>query len=113
MGADVRAGRVLRRALEVVQDREASYGPPSVHWERTASMLTAAFAHKLKPGEAFTAEDWGLVMVLEKVSRRLGPDGGTDQLVDIAGYADGIGRLGGPDGDQVAETTTGEPERSA
>lgn len=92
------SGRILRRALEVVQDREASYGPPAVHWERTAAMVTAAFAHKLKPGESFTAEDWGLIMVLEKVSRRLGPDGGPDQLVDIAGYADGIDRLTGPDG---------------
>ena len=86
-------GRVLWRALKIVREREAMYGPPREHWTRTSAMLTAAFAHKLKPGEAFTAEDWGLVMVLEKISRRLGPDGGPDQLDDIAGYADGLGRL--------------------
>lgn len=101
MGSEVKAGLILWRALRVIQDREASYGPPSDHWTRTAAMVSAAFAHKLKPGEQFTAEDWGLIMVLEKVSRRLGPDAGTDQLVDIAGYADGIGRLRGEhDGDQ-------------
>jgi hypothetical protein len=104
LGADVRAGRVLWRALSIVKEREAAYGPPAEHWGRTAAILTAAFAHKLKPDAAFTAEDWGLVMVLEKVSRRLGPDGGLDQLVDIAGYADGIGRLEeATDGDQEPE----------
>jgi hypothetical protein len=56
-------------------------------------MLTAAWSDLLKPGAEITAEHWGLAMVLDKVARRLGPDGGTDQLVDIAGYADGIGRL--------------------
>lgn len=89
----MKTGEILGIALGVVRDREASYGPPAEHWQRTAALLTAAFGDKLKPGETFTAEDWGLVMVLEKVSRRLGPDGGRDQLVDIAGYADGIGRL--------------------
>ena len=89
---------MLRQALAVVQEREAMYGPPAEHWARTAALLNAAFAHKIKPGEAFTDEDFGLVMVLEKVSRRLGPAGGSDQLVDIAGYADGLGRLeGSPD----------------
>lgn len=88
-------GWILRRALKVVAERESQYGPPAEHWKRTAALLNAAFAHKLRPGEEFTDEDWGLAMVLEKVSRRLGPDGGMDQLVDIAGYADGIGRLEG------------------
>lgn len=89
----MKAGRVLMQAIAVVRDRERAYGPPNDHWTRTAAMGTAALSHKLRPGESLTAEDWGLLMVLDKVSRRLGPDGGTDQLVDIAGYADGIGRL--------------------
>ncbi len=98
------AGRVLWRAISVVKDREAMYGPPAEHWARTAAMVTAAFQHKLKPGEAFTDEDFGLVMVLEKVSRRLGPAGGIDQLVDIAGYADGLGRLEGSSDEQDGDT---------
>lgn len=102
-GADVTGGRVLWRALEVVKDREAMYGPPSEHWERTARLVTALLADKLKPGEVVTADDWGLVMVLEKVSRRRGPDSGLDQLVDIAGYADGLGRLEGSRDEHAAE----------
>lgn len=96
------AGRVLWRALNVVKEREAMYGPPSEHWERTAALMTVLLADKLKPGEAVTADDWGLAMVLEKVSRRLGPDSGLDQLVDIAGYADGLGRLEGSSEDEHA-----------
>ena len=94
------AGRVCWRALEVVRDREAMYGPPAEHWKRTAALVTALLADKLRPGEAVTANDWGLIMVLEKVSRRQGPDSGLDQLVDIAGYADGLGRLEGSSGEQ-------------
>lgn len=71
------------------------YGPPAEHWKRTAGFATVLLADKLRPGEAVTADDFGLLMVLEKVSRRQGPDGGLDQLVDIAGYADGLGRLEG------------------
>lgn len=97
------AGRVCWRALEVVRDREAMYGPPSQHWERTAQLVTALLADKLKPGEVVTAEDWGQIMVLEKVSRRRGPDSGLDQLVDIAGYADGLGRLEESSGEQTGD----------
>lgn len=92
------AGRVLWRAQKVVQEREAMYGPPAEHWKRTAALVTALLADKLKPGEVVTAHDWGRLMVAEKLARSLGPDPGMDQLVDIAGYADGLGRLeGSPD----------------
>lgn len=91
------SGLILRRALRVVAEREGMYGPPSEHWKRTAALASALLAAKLRPGEAVTAHDWGLLMVLEKASRSLGPDAGLDQLVDIAGYADGLGRLEGSD----------------
>jgi hypothetical protein len=80
--------------MVAVRDREASYGPPADHWRRTVGFANVILADKLKPGCSVTPEDWGLLMVGDKVARRLGPDGGMDQLVDIAGYADGIGRLG-------------------
>ena len=76
------------------------YGPPAEHWKRTAALATALLAEKLAPGEVVTAHDWGLLMVLEKASRSLGPDAGMDQLVDIAGYADGLGRLEGSANEQ-------------
>ena len=34
------AGRILWRALRVVQEREAMYGPPAEHWKRTAALVT-------------------------------------------------------------------------
>lgn len=71
------------------------YGPPSQHWERTAGLVTVLLGSKLRDGEVVTADDWGRLMVAEKLARSLGPDPGLDQLVDIAGYADGLGRLAG------------------
>lgn len=90
------SGLILRRALRVVADREQMYGPPAEHWKRTAAMVTTLLGDKLRPGEVVTADDWGRIMVAEKLARSLGPDPGVDQLVDIAGYADGLGRLEGP-----------------
>jgi len=85
------------------------YGPPADHWARTAAIATVILGDKLKPAERVTEEDWGLLMIADKIARRLGPDGGLDQLIDIAGYADGIGRLEeATDGDHQPETA--EPE---
>ena len=50
------------------------------HFGRTASLVNAAF------GTTFTAADWALVMVLDKVARLRGPTPTTDGGVDIAGY---------------------------
>jgi hypothetical protein len=103
-----RTGGVLRRALRIVQDREASYGVPADHWARTAAIATVILGDKLKPGEVVSPEQWGLLMIGDKLARRLGPNGGIDQLIDIAGYADGIGRLEeATDGDHESEA---EPE---
>jgi len=99
----VKAGRVLWQAMVAVRDREAAYGPPADHWKRTVGFANVILADKLKPGYEITPDDWGLLMVGDKMARWLGPDGGTDQLVDIAGYADGIGRLRG-DADQEGNT---------
>lgn len=80
------------------------YGPPTEHWERTAAFVTVLLEKKLRPGEVVTAHDWGRLMVAEKLARSLGPDPGLDQLVDIAGYADGLGRLeGSTDGREGGE----------
>lgn len=89
----VTTGRVLWRAMNVVKEREAMYGPPIEHWKRTAGLVSVLLADKLRPGCEVTPDDWGRIIVAEKLARSLGPDPGLDQLVDIAGYADGLGRL--------------------
>lgn len=96
-------GRVLWAAMQAVRVREAMYGPPAEHWERTAELVTVLLRSKglLAPGAELDAATWGEIMVLEKLSRRQGPDAGVDQLIDIAGYADGLGRLNGFDEPQA------------
>ena len=74
------AEQTLQAALAAVRDRHGKYGPPTEHFSRTASLVNAAF------GTSFTAADWALVMVLDKVSRLRGPTPTTDGGVDIAGY---------------------------
>lgn len=87
------AGQILWRAIKVVQEREKMYGPPVEHWARTGRLVSVVLEAKLRPGCVVTAEDWGKIMLAEKLSRTLGPNGGVDQLIDLAGYADGIDRL--------------------
>ena len=74
------AEQTLQAALEAVRDRHTKYGPPVEHFSRTAALVNAAF------GTTFTATDWALVMVLDKVARLRGPTPTTDGGVDIAGY---------------------------
>ena len=74
------AEQTLQSALDAVRDRHGKYGPPVEHFGRTASLVNAAF------GTNFSAADWALVMVLDKVARLRGPTPTTDGGVDIAGY---------------------------
>ena len=74
------AEQTLQAALDAVRDRHTKYGPPSEHFGRTAALVNAAF------GTTFSASDWALVMVLDKVARLRGPSPTTDGGVDIAGY---------------------------
>ena len=77
-----RAEQTLHDAIEAVRDRHGKYGPPTEHFARTASLVNAAF------GTTFTAADWALVMVLDKIARQLGTGTCTDDAaIDIAGYA--------------------------
>ena len=75
------AEQTLVDALEAVRDRHGKYGPPQEHFARTAGLVNAAF------GTTFTADEWALVMVLDKIARLRGPVPTHDGGVDIAGYA--------------------------
>ena len=81
MGACTPAEETLWQSVEAVRDRHEKYGPPTEHFARTAAMVNAAF------GTKFTAADWALVMVLDKVARQRGPAATDDAAIDIAGYA--------------------------
>ena len=64
--------------------RSGEYGPPHVDYARTAAMVSAMLAHKLK--EPLSAHDLSLVMCCVKLSRQMNKRK-RDNMVDLAGYA--------------------------
>jgi hypothetical protein len=78
---DTPAEQLLLSALAAVRDRRSKYGPPTEHFTITANLVNAAF------GTTFTAADWAVIMVLDKVARHMGPTKTDDTPIDVAGYA--------------------------
>jgi hypothetical protein len=84
---------LLEEYAEVVREREAAYGPPAEHWARTVAaalvLLPGLFARDPTP------EDWGKLMILDKLARDAHSPR-RDNLGDVAGYAAGIARVREP-----------------
>lgn len=75
---------VLTEAQGLVHgDRNAAYGSPLSDYTRTAGMVSAMLAHKLK--EPLSAEDLICVMICVKLSRQQNKPK-RDNTVDGAGY---------------------------
>ena len=73
---------LLEEAAAVVKDRQEKYGPPGQHWGLTVRLINTYF------GTIFKPEDWAICMILDKLAReRHMPQ--HDNLVDVAGYANG------------------------
>ncbi|NCY02826.1 MAG: hypothetical protein EBX36_07930 [Planctomycetia bacterium] len=83
--ADTAAERLLRTAIDTVQQRRSTYGPPAEHFAKTVAAVNAIFAHKLR--EPLTVADWAQVMILDKLARHQGSAKSADTPVDLAGYA--------------------------
>jgi hypothetical protein len=64
--------------------RRKTYGHPKVNFTRTAAMVSAFLANKLKA--PITPEEWGFINILAKVSRSANMIT-RDNLRDICGYA--------------------------
>jgi uncharacterized protein DUF6378 len=66
-------------------DRNKAYGSPLSDYTRTAGMVSAMLAHKLK--EPLTAEDCAMIMCCVKLSRQSHKQK-RDNMTDLAGYAE-------------------------
>lgn len=83
---------VLTEAQRLVHGaRNEDYGHPLDDFGRTAGMVSAMLAHKLKT--PLTAEEIGLVMVCVKLSRHINRPK-RDNMVDAAGYAETVSWCG-------------------
>ena len=69
----------------VLDDRNASYGPPADDYAKTAKIWTGLLLHKLKPGVEITPSEAMLMMVGLKLSREVFKHK-RDNLVDAVGY---------------------------
>lgn len=72
--------QILEEALEVVRDRQGSYGHPRDHWAKTIGMINLHF------GTDFDPKDWGTMMIFDKLARESNKSK-RDNMVDVAGYA--------------------------
>ena len=80
--------RVLDGAKQaVMMQRNASYGPPSADFERSAQMMTALLGEKLKPGAVISASEVAKLQICVKLSRTVHTPQHEDSFLDIAGYA--------------------------
>ena len=78
---------VLEEAKQhITGDRNASYGPPTQDFKRTADMWTALLQLKLKPGERIRSQDVAWMMIMLKASRAQHSEK-RDNYTDAAGYA--------------------------
>jgi hypothetical protein len=77
---------VLTEAQGLVHgDRCEQYGPPAAEYARTAGMVNAMLAAKLR--EPLTPEDLAYIMICLKLSRQINKPK-MDSLVDAAGYCE-------------------------
>lgn len=90
----LRAGPALflGEVLTIVKQRGESYGPPEMHWGRTAALWTALLGDRLT--EPLTARDVARLYIADKLSRDTHTEQ-RDNLLDIAGYATGVAGLEG------------------
>lgn len=82
--------KLLEEVARIVRERGDSYGRPGDHFGRTVGAINALFAHKIR--EPFTAADWAMFMVIDKIAREQHAPK-RDNACDMAGYAACLGEI--------------------
>lgn len=83
------AEMTLNTVKRVISERRKHYGAAASHWARTVAMINTLY------GTDFTARDWGVFMICDKLSRSRGPEDCEDNQVDIVGYGALMGEAAG------------------
>lgn len=79
---------LLQKANELIGgQRQTDYGNKLQNFSQIAMLWTGAVAHKLQPGQAFSAEDVALLMMQVKIARLAKSPDHYDSILDVAGYA--------------------------
>jgi hypothetical protein len=78
---------MLLETANIVEQRQATYGPPEQHWKRTIDCINTQFSDYLKKPLPVWA--WPVFMILDKASRRTTGEYNRDHPRDVAGYANG------------------------
>lgn len=76
--------RLLRDAVDAVEERGRSYGDADIHFARTIGAINSIFRHKL--AEELTPSDWAMMMMIDKIAREQQVPK-RDNALDIAGYS--------------------------
>jgi hypothetical protein len=76
--------RLLKEAIEAVEARGRSYGPPGEHFARTCGAANAILGDLF--ARPITPADWARLMILDKLARDA-ERAKLDNCLDVAGYA--------------------------
>ena len=76
---------------EMVEERGATYGPPSENHARTAALWSAYFRNRGYEFKPITPDDVCFLNILQKIARCMSKAGPSkDSLEDIQGFAENI-----------------------
>lgn len=70
--------------IATLANRQSTYGPPAINFQRIADLLNVVFLDKLE--EPFTAVDVGYISLYIKLGRLMQTPSHRDSLHDLKGY---------------------------
>ena len=78
---------VLNKAMQIVNQREKTYGKSCDNFQKAADLINAVLKDKLKDEHFISSTDVIFIMLQIKIARLINDPTHTDSQIDIAGYA--------------------------